>query len=335
MPVQMKDVAEKAGVSVTTVSHVLNKTRHVAPQTRDRVLRAMKDLSYYKNVSARLLARGMGDSFGLIISDIENPFFPELIRSFEIAALNQGFDVILGTTNYDPGQSRRAVGRMIENKVRGVAVMTTQLDASFLDDLVANGIAVAVLDSGPVRRSRSNIRVDYSSGAQALIGHLKGLGHRELTILSGPRSRTSAVHYRQALEEAIASAGLPPARTLEGDNRVEGGAAAVRFLLSQPAFPSALICGNDSAAIGAMQAVAEAGLRIPQDVSIAGSDDIPFARYSSPPMTTVRIPRDQLGRMAFDALQKMLRTKRRTAAELVLETTLVVRQSTGPARAGG
>src|SRR5579862_2544017 len=171
MPVQMKDVARKARVSVTTVSHVVNETRHVAPASRDRVLAAMKELNYYQNASARRLARGHSDTFGLIVSDIENPFFPELIKAFESAARKEAFDVLLGTTNYDPLQARRAVSRMIENRVRGVAVMTTNLDAALIDDLVANDIAVVRLDAARVRKARSNIRVDYDTGAATVIRH--------------------------------------------------------------------------------------------------------------------------------------------------------------------
>jgi len=332
MPIQMKDVAKRAGVSVTTVSHVLNETRFVAADTRARVLQAMKDMSYYKNASARLLARGRSDSFGLIISDIENPFFPELIKAFEVAALKKGTDVLLGTTNYDPLQARRAVSRMIENKVRGVAVMTTQLEAAFIEDLVANDIPVVLLDSGETRKARSNIRVAYTTGAKAMVEHLKALGHSDIAIVAGPAHRTSAQHYREAIQNAIAECGLPAPRVLEGDNRVEGGAAAVRTLIQQPNLPTAIVCGNDSAAIGAIQALNEAGLSVPGEVSIVGSDDINLARYSSPPMTTVRIPRDQLGALAVEAIEKLLRTKRRVPADYTVETSLVIRGSTGKAR---
>ena len=127
MTSRMKDVAERAGVSVTTVSHVVNKTRQVAPETRRRVLEVIRDTNFYKNVHARRLARGGSDFFGLIVSDIGNPFFPEIIKSFETAALDRGFDLLLCNTNYDPHRTQAAVRKMIENKVRGVAVMTSEL----------------------------------------------------------------------------------------------------------------------------------------------------------------------------------------------------------------
>jgi LacI family transcriptional regulator len=166
MPVQMKDVAERAGVSISTVSHIVNNTRPVAHETRERVIAAMKELNYYKNAFGRTLARGRADAVGLIVSDVENPFFPELIRHFEAAAVDRGLDTFMCTTNYSPDRARSAVRRLIENKVQGVAVMTSQIEPALVDELVANDIPVVRLDSGPVRRARSNIRVDYSTGTR-------------------------------------------------------------------------------------------------------------------------------------------------------------------------
>ena len=175
----MSDVATRAQVSVTTVSHVLNGTRVVAASTRQRVLAAIDDLKYYKNAPARLLARGRSDSLGLIISDIENPFFPELIKSFERACLEKHLEVILCTTNYDSRQAQSAVRRMIEAKVRGVAVMTSQLDAERIAELATSDTPVALLDAPPARRGRGNVKIDYTRGAREAVGHLRGLGHRQ------------------------------------------------------------------------------------------------------------------------------------------------------------
>lgn len=329
MPVLMNDVAALAGVSVTTVSHVLNGTRVVAPDTRQRVLDAVRDLNYYTNASARLLARGRSDIFGLIISDIENPFFPELIKSFERACLEVNLEVILCTTNYDDRQARSAVRRMIESKVQGVAVMTSQLNAARLDELTASDTPVALLDCPPVRRGRSNLKIHYLSGAEQAIAHLRELGHREIGIISGPHERVSANTYVSCLRTAAESMGISIRRTIEGNNRPDGGSAAVQALLSAGMLPAAIVCGNDQMAFGAMNAVFEAGLRVPEDVSIIGADDISFARFSYPPLTTTRIPRDALGRAAFDALRRMVKSKRQAGVESVIETQLVVRQSTG------
>ena len=144
---RMREVADRAGVSVTTVSHVLNRTRFVSPETRKRVQQAIRELRFYKDAHARRLASGRSDFFGLIVSDITNPFFPELIRGFESAALGRRFDTLLCDTNYDPRRAESGVRMMIENKVRGVAIMTSELAPHLIEDLTANHVAE------PIRRS--------------------------------------------------------------------------------------------------------------------------------------------------------------------------------------
>ena len=334
MPILMQHVAARAGVSVTTVSHVLNHTRAVAKETGERVLRAARELNYYTNASARLLARGSSDTLGLIISDIENPFFAELIKSFEIACLGQGMQVLLSTTNYDPAQARRAVRRMIESKVRGVAVMTSQLGPALINELGASGTPVVLLDGSDAGPNRSSAKISYAPGAVEAVQHLAELGHRRFGIISGPSSRVSASTYRESLLAAIARAGLRRPAVLEMANTPETGAQAVREWISQGRLPSAVLCGNDLCAFGAMGAIFEAGLHVPAAVSVVGADDIAFARFSNPPLTTVRLPRDLLGRTAFEALQRVLKSKRHAGRVYPIETQLVVRQSTGPAPRG-
>lgn len=331
MQIRMSDVAKRARVSVTTVSHAINSTRPVAEETRERILRAARELNYYRNASARLLVRGQGDSFGLIISDIENPFFPELIKAFQSAARESGFDVLLCTTNYDSEEARKAIQRMMENRVLGVALMTSQFDAALIDELVNNGTPAVRLDSGLAKRSVSDIRLDYSRGAGQAVAHLQALGHRRIAFVTGPHSRVSAVTYTSAILRALAEAGLPEPRIVEGNNRVDGGAEATRTLLAANPRPTAILCGNDLAAVGALQVIQEAGLRVPEDVSVIGCDDIAFARHTTPALTTVRIPRDELGRHAFHSLFKMHNSKARRSAKLTVETELVVRRSTGRA----
>jgi len=322
-----------AGVSITTVSHIVNETRAVAPQTREKVLRAMRDLKFHRNAYGRRLARGHSDSYGLIISDVENPFFPELIKSFEDFVTDRGCDILLCATNYDPDRARKAVSRMIENKVLGVAVMTAQIGVDLIEELTGADIPVFRLDAvEPPGRCLSNVRVDYSTGAREAVAHLKALGHREIAYIAGPRTRTSAVTCRQAFSDALKGLRLPRPRTVEANNDMDGGAAAARTLLDASELPTAIICCNDLAALGAMRALLEAGINVPRDVSILGVDDVPFARYATPALTTVRVPRDRLGRIAFEGLERMVRAKRRNGSQYSLETTLVVRQSTGAVR---
>ncbi len=335
VPSLMQDVAARAGVSVTTVSHVLNDTRPVARETRERVLRAARDLNYYKNSWARLLARGRSDTLGLIISDIENPFFAELIKTFEIACLEKGMEALLATTNYDPAQARKAVRRMIESKAVGVAVMTSQLDAEFVAEMANAGIPLVLLDGAEIGPGRGAVRVDQRPGAIEAVQHLRRFGHRRFGIIAGLPNRVSAIAYRQALSQAVADAGVAAPLVLETPNTADGGSAAIREWLARGALPTAILCGNDLCAFGAMGAIFEAGLKVPDDVSVVGADDIAFARFSHPPLTTVRIPRDLVGRAAFEALWRMLRNKRGTGREDTIPTLLAVRQSTGPAPKSG
>lgn len=225
----MKDVAERVGVSVATVSHVLNNTRFVAPETRRRVLEAVRELDYYQNVHARRLARGTSDFYALIISDIENPFFPELIKSFEVQAVEHGLDVLLCPTSYNPDRIAGAVRKAIQNKVRGVAVMTTQAGPEVAAELAAHEMPVVSLDLGTVGPYQSNIRVDYSRGASQAVEHLWKLGHRKIGMISGPETRRSAARYREAVVEALKQRGIDPFGTVEGNGNVDGGAAGCAY----------------------------------------------------------------------------------------------------------
>ena len=309
MTMRMKDVADRAGVSVSTVSHVLNKTRLVAPETSQRVLTAIRDLNYYQDAHARHLARGRSNFFGLIVSDIGNPFFPEIIKSFETSALAQGFDLLLCNTNYDPARTVGAVRKMIENKVRGVAVMTSEFGPDLVGELTTHHVAVVFLDLGPVRSFVANIRVDYAQGIHEAIDHLFGLGHRSIAFIAGPQKLRSAVIRREAFTLALREHGLPAHRTVEGNHQVDGGAAGAKALLSCRPLPTAILCSNDLTAIGATRELMAAGVSVPEEVSVVGFDDIDLACFTHPPLTTVSLPRCEIGKLAFKALNKILRSK--------------------------
>ena len=330
---RMKDVAERCGVAESTVSHVLNNTKHVSPEVRERVISAMRELNFHGNAHARRLARGYSDFLGLIISDIENPFFPGLIKAFESAALQAGFDVLLATTNYEPTRTEKAFQKMIENKAPGVAVMTSRIDAERARLLEENGVAAVFLDSGSIGAMRSNVRLDYAKGTYEAINYLHNLGHRDFAYVTGPPNRPSHVAYREAVRSALEHLDLKP-RIIQGENTVASGEQAVRRLLTERPLPSAVLCSNDLTAIGVLRVLIQAGIQVPDDVSVVGADDIPFAAYTHPPLTTVQIPRERLGRLAFEILQQMLREKA-AGSETTLDTQLVLRESTGVARTAG
>jgi DNA-binding LacI/PurR family transcriptional regulator len=328
---RIRDVAEQAGVSKTTVSRVLNKSRLVDPETRRRVLETARKLNYYRNAHAQRLARGRSDIFGLIISDIENPVFPEMIKSFETAAAEKGYDLLLCTTNYNAEKTEAAVRKMIENRVRGVAVMTSGVTKDIVEQLAARQIAVVLLDLDLTRRYISNIRVDYSGGVRQALDHLFDLGHKGVAFVAGPDLRRSAERYRQAVVDAIADRGMTLEIVVECDQTLEGGIHATQTILRSSKLPTAILCINDLTAIGTTAALREAGLRVPQDVSVIGSEDLYFASFVNPPLTSVRLDRKTLGSLAFEILQSLFRSKH-LGTESVFETQLVVRQSTGPAK---
>lgn len=332
MAAGIREVASRAGVSTATVSHALNKTRYVAPETQRRIFEAIRELGYYKNLHARRLARGRSDFFGLIISDIENPFFPELIRSFETELLKKGYEILLWATNYDPERTQVAVQKMIENMVRGVAVMTSQPEPDIAHELLRNNIPVVFLDQGHVGRGVSDIQVNIAPGTTSAVDYLYELGHREIAFIAGPQDRVSASRYRDALIGILKGKGLKADCIFEGNNKVEGGYGAVQAMLQRSSLPTAVLCSNDLTALGVIAALRDAGRRVPEDVSVIGSDDISFCRLAYPPLTTLRLSREALGNLAFQALERMLRSKRRRGVKYVVETQLIIRQSTAPAR---
>ena len=335
MTVTMQDVAEAASVSITTVSHVLNETRPIAPATRKRVLKAIEDLNYYKNTSARLLVRGYSNALGLIISDIENPFYPQLIKGFERACHAEHLELVLGMTNYEQPNAEATVRRMIEDKVRGVAVMSSQFDSRLVDRLLDRDIPVVRLNDSRLQHNKSNVRIDYSRGVLQAVEHLKLLGHRDIAIIHGPLKVLSAKRYRKLLIDVVRQHGMRLVDCFEVDNRPTGGAAAIQEMLARKLHPTAIICGNDLMAIGAMGEALRSGWHIPNDISIIGSDDIAFAAYGHPPLSSIGIPKDEVGLCAFRLLQQMLEDKGKQGVEFAVTTQFIPRESSGPVRPEG
>ena len=332
MTYTMKDVALKAGVSAATVSRVLNDTHYIADETKKRVLDVVKELNYFKNVHARRLATGQSDLFGLVISEITNPFFPEIIRGFQAAAWDNGFDVLLLNTEYSGARVEAVIGKLVESDVRGVAIMTSSIDPGATAPLINAGIGVVFCNFCSADKLVSNIFIDYSRGILQAIEHVVSLGHRRAAVIAGPEGNRTASNIKQALITGLNKKGLKPYPAISSNYRVDAGASAVQDILSTPEIPTVIFCGSDLIAMGAMNALQEAGVKVPEDVSIVGIDNLPFAFLTRPPLTTVSVPREELGVSAFNALDKMLQLKRRKGAEYTLETELVIRESTGPAR---
>ena len=329
----IRDVARAAGVSTATVSHVVNNTRFVSEEVRARVLAAVERCGYYPNAHARSLASGRSHTLGLVISDIANPFFPELVKSIEDAAFEHGYDVVLSNTNYDPERTSRYVRRLIGRKVAGVALMTSELDPALIAEMARREVSVVFLDLGRPGPHMSNICVDYEAGIEEAIRHLVELGHRRIAFVGGPEHLRSAAKRLEAFRGAVTRLlpGEPP-RIFRGDLKLDGGREAARAMLAASGLPTAVVTANDLTALGLMGELRAAGLEIPRDVSVVGFDDIAFASLVEPRLTTVCLPREELGRNAVEALLATISHPEQRGVEIKIPTYLVTRGSTGPAR---
>ena len=300
----IKAVAKRARVSTATVSRVINGTAKVTPQTALRVQRAIEALNFYPDTNARALGSGRSSLYGLIISDITNPFFPELVKAFDDIAVMHGQEVLVANTNYDPERMKICVRRMLQRRVDGVAIMTSEMNDQLVEEFSRRKIPLVFLDSATAGRGVSRVRIDYTEGIDAAVGHLINLGHRRIAFISGPMALVSAQTRHRAFMESSARVHLDIDERLteEGNHKVDGGHDAMVRILQSGVRPTAVLASNDLTAIGAMGAIAEAGLRVPDDISVVGYDDIQLSAYTMPPLTTVRLPRAEIANAAFRAL---------------------------------
>ncbi|MEP6900100.1 MAG: LacI family DNA-binding transcriptional regulator [Actinomycetota bacterium] len=326
----IKKVAEHAKVSTATVSRLINKTSYISPETAKKVWAAIEELGYYPNITARGLASGRSLLLGLIVSDIVNPFFPELVKSFEECAVEKGYEIITANTNYDPARTAMRVRRLIERRVDGVAVMTSEMDQSLIDELSTRGIPIVFLDTGEIQENISNIRIDYEQGISEAVNHLLELGHCRIGFISGPLDLKSAKIRRSAFLKFLRQKGIIEKKELvtTGNHKISGGKAAMNRLLELKERPTAVLASNDLTAIGALQALRTHGLRVPQDISLIGFDDIVLAESTDPPLTTVNISRVKVGESAFKSLYELINGETEFGTEVLVETTLVIREST-------
>ncbi len=330
MGLTIRDVAKAAGVSTATVSNVLNKTGKVGRRTQGLVLLTVKRLGYHPNIHARRLASRDTRTLGIIVSDIENPFFPEVIKGFLERTRQLGYEAILSDTDYDPRRTQDAASRMMAHSVSGVAIMTSEISARLIDELARRKIAVTFLDLAPARGYVSTLRIDYASGIQQIIKYLYEQGHRKIAFVAGRPKLKSNLARLDAYEKSMLALGLKPGPILHGDLRFEGGLAAGIAIGQMSPMPSAVMAVNDLTAVGVVKGLTSAGYRIPQDISVTGFDRTRLAEYSNPSITTIDIHRDLLGQMAADALHELCSSVNPQGREYEISAELVVGHSTGP-----
>jgi DNA-binding LacI/PurR family transcriptional regulator len=326
----IEEIARRAKVSTATVSRTLNQTGAVRPETARKVWRAAAALNYYPNSHARALVSGRSRLLGLIVSDITNPFFPELVHSFEALATQHQYDVILTSTDYQTAYMTNCVRRMLERKVDGVAIMTSEMDMGLIKDLARRGVPLVFLDVGRVGPRMSHVLIDYANGIRQAVDHVLALGHKRVAFITGPLDLHSARTRRQAFLDGMRAHRAQPDPKLvrEGTHTADGGRQTMTALLKSPKRPTAVVCSNDWTAIGALHAIDAAGLRVPEDISVVGFDDIPLASYTKPPLTSVRMSAGDVGSTAFDALFRLIGGERLEGDVYQVPTQLVIRGST-------
>ncbi len=328
----IREIAKRAKVSTATVSRTINRIPTVDPHLAKRVLKVIEESGYRPNVQARALVSGRSHILGLVVSEITNPFFPEIVQAFENIAVEHGYDILLVSTVHDPKRMDMSVQRMTERRVDGVAVMTFGMEELLLEDRELTNVPLVFVDIGPKRPRVSNIRIDYLNGIRQAVQHLAALRHEQIAFISGPMALKSAISRRNAFDQAMGEIGLdiPKGAVVEADHTLEGGVRAMESLLSLAKRPTAIMCSNDMTALGVMHKCYKEGLSIPRDLSLVGFDDIRLGQFVLPPLTTVRMSQSELARLAFHALRTELEreTPSEHGTEYLLETSLVLREST-------
>jgi LacI family transcriptional regulator len=332
----IREIARRAKVSTATVSRAINHIPTVDPQLAKRVWRVVDELGYYPNTQARALVSGKSRIFGLVVSEITNPFFPEIVQTFENLAVQHNYEILLTSTVHDPKRMESSVRRMIERRVDGVAILTFGMEDSLIEHLRFRKVPLVFVDVGPDMPGVSNIRIDYQNGIRQAVQHLAALRHTRITFVTGPLQLKSALARRDAFRTSMEEIGLPiaPEQIVVGDHTMEGGMRALD-LISVRNRPTAVLCSNDMTAIGLMREAYDQGINIPQDLSVVGFDDIRLSQFMIPPLTTVQMSQTELAQIAFKAL--MNEVERESPAqgksEYELNTHLVLRRSTALAAA--
>ena len=328
----IRAVAAMAKVSIATVSRTINGSPLVSDRLTKRVWHAIEQLNYFPNSHARSLVSGRSRIFGIIVENITNPFFPELIQCFEEIAVAHGYEILVSSSNSDPAVLTTCVRRMIERKVEGVAMLTFGEEEPVLDQLSFHDIPLVLAEFRLDDPKTTTILLDYATGIHAAIDHLVQLGHRKIAYLAGPHKIHSAMTRENDFRTAMEAVGLPVQKkwVVECDHTLKGGVAGFDRLQALAAGPTAILCSNDMTAIGVLRAAYLKGLRVPHDLSVVGLDDIDFAEFTLPPLTTIRLSRGDLARAAFEALRQQAEetSSANIHREFLVSTSLVLRGST-------
>jgi len=331
----LEQVARRAKVSTATVSRVLNNASLVKTSTRTRVLKAIEELKYHPNLHARTLAGGKSRTIGMIVSNMENPFFFDIYKTVESDTHARGFEVVVANTDYHSEQLVNSIRLMIGRRVAGLAVVVSEMEPALIQELTESQIPVVFYDVGSPRPNITNIRVNYRRGMEKVIDYLYSLGHRRLGFV-GHHSMLGPINERvRAVWDSVARNPELEVRTAADADTLEGGRQATRALLSSDFAPTAIMCVNDVTAVGALRELRERGLRVPQDISVTGFDNVKLSEFCYPALTTVHIPRDRIGHTISEVLFAKQDSADTREHEIQIDPEFVLRDSTGPAMGRG
>ena len=329
----IKDVALQAGVSVTTVSHVVNDTRHVSAKVRERVELAIRELGYVPNAMARSLKSNTTSTLGMLIPNSSNPYFAEIVRIVEDRCFGAGYTLVLCNTDDEPRRQSVYLQVLAERRIDGLIVVSTGADEddSLATQLRGLRIPTVLVDREIAAPACDLVETAHMQGGLLAVRHLLSLGHKRIACIGGPLGVTSSEQRIEGWRMALAETGSAPnadALLWRGGFTSQGGYEAMHAILRTEQKPSAVFVCNDLMAIGALRAAHESGVRVPDELSIVGFDDIELSAYTSPPLTTVAQPKERIGALAVDMLLERMGGKRRDARKVVLQPELRVRAST-------
>ncbi len=323
--VTIHDVAARAGVSVATVSRVLNGKELVREETSRQVLEVAKSLRYVPNVAARTLSIRRSQTIGIVLPEVHGEFFSEVIRGIDLAARAAGYHILVSGSHSDANEMIDVLDAM-RGRVDGLVVMAPDVALTPLREQLAHKLPMVLLNSDDERHA--TITIDNYGGARTMMRHLASLGHKRVAFIKGPEQNADARErlrgYRQAMR---AMGGVSRELEFEGDFTERAGYDAVKAIVALDPRPTAVFAANDSMAVGALAAFAQAGIDVPGHMSLAGFDDIPIAHYVNPPLTTIGVDIAELGRRAFAVLAEAMEKSTHTRREECIGTTLVVRKS--------
>jgi DNA-binding LacI/PurR family transcriptional regulator len=334
-PATIRDVALRARVSTATVSRVLAGIGHPRPETAAAVMAAVEELGYRPSGVGRALRMKRTHTLGLIVTDIQNPFFPELVQAADTAAREFGYSIILGSAAYDEHRAMHYLDLMVDRRVDGLIIASSQLSDESWRWLERSPVPVVVVNAEPSGVAVQVITSDNADGMRQVTEHLLSLGHRRFAYVRGYEGFTADLPRVDGFRAACAAAGVPTSDIVEvrGDGLVEGGERAAAQLIADGCTMTAILCHNDVTAIGAMRALRRVGRRVPDELSVVGCDDIAAASWVVPALTTVGQQKAEMGRMAVERVAAALLDPEHVAPPdpIRLPMRLQVRESSGPA----